>query len=183
MHIDRYERYWIIISAAVLGAFFASLVAGAFIFGIRLPSSPGDFVNPVGLSVTEFAEPGLRNMGDGQYTLHIVAHMWQFDLGSNETYADYFASQSSDPDFRYVSADAPNQVVRVPVGSEVTFIVTSQDVTHGFIIEHHNANIEVIPGHVGRQTVRFNRPGVFRMLCHEYCGQAHHSMHAMIVVE
>jgi cytochrome c oxidase subunit 2 len=122
-------------------------------------------------------------MGDGRYTLHMIAHMWQFEMGSDETYADYFATQSDDPNFQYVSADATNQVVRVPVGSVVEFIVTSQDVTHGFIIERHNANIEVIPGHVGRQTVRFDEPGEFRLLCHEYCGQAHQSMHAMIVVE
>lgn len=182
MHIDQYERYWIIIVAAVMGAFFAALLAGLLIFGVRLPSTPDSsyFVNPLALD-SEFGEPGLRNMGDGQYTAHIIAQMWTFDLGSDETYKAYF--EAKHPGTTYSGVDAGNQVIHVPVGSRVVFSITSRDVTHGFIVERHNANIEVVPGHIGQISVMFNEPGEFRILCHEYCGRAHHQMHALIVVE
>lgn len=166
MHIDKYERYWIIIVSAVMGAFFASLVAGTFIFGLRLPSStPGSFVNPLALSQTEFANPGLRQIGDDSYTLHMIAQMWRFNTGSEEKDAQ------------------GNDIVRVPVGSQVSFAIASSDVSHGFMVERHNANIQVIPGHIGRVTVRFNDPGEFKILCHEYCGRGHQLMHATIIVE
>lgn len=182
MHIDRYERYWIIIVAVVLGAFFASLLAGMLIYGVRLPSSPGaeNFVNPLALD-QEFGAPGLRDMGDNQYTAQIIAQMWYFDVGSKETYKDYF--ESKNPNSSYTGPDAGNQVIRVPQGATVHFVITSRDVTHGFIIEHHNANIEVVPGHIGRATVTFHQPGEFRILCHEYCGRGHQQMHLILVVE
>jgi cytochrome c oxidase subunit 2 len=182
MHIDRYERYWIIIVAAVLGAFFAALLAGMLIFGVRLPSSPGaeNFVNPLALD-QQFGAPGLRDMGDNHYTAHIIAQMWSFDVGSDETYKDYFESQN--PNIPYNGPDAGNQVIRVPQGATVNFEITSRDVTHGFLVERHNGNIEVVPGHIGRTTVKFRESGEFRILCHEYCGRAHQQMHVIVVVE
>lgn len=182
MHIDELERQWIIIVAAVLGVFFAAVLAGLLIFGVRLPSTPDTdyFVNPLALD-SEFGAPGLRDMGNNQYTAHIVAQMWTFNLGSDETYKTYFENKF--PGTTYSGVDGANQVIRVPLDSTVTFIITSRDVTHGFIIERQNANIEVVPGHIGQTTVKFDEPGEFRILCHEYCGQAHQQMHALIVVE
>jgi len=165
MHIDRLEKYWIVIVAAVLGAFFASLLAAMLVFGLRLPSLPAEFVNPLALSETRFASPGLRNMGDGNYELTLTSQMWRFNTGSSERDAD------------------GNDIIRVPRGSRVTFFVTSADVTHGLMVERHNLNIQVIPGHVGRGTIVFNEPGEYKILCHEYCGAGHHRMHATIIVE
>lgn len=165
MHVDRLERYWIIIVAVVLGAFFASLLAAMLVFGMRLPSAPGEFLNPLDLGGTRFAAPGLRDMGDGKYELTMTAQMWRFNTGSGEQDAD------------------GNDIVRIPRGAQVTFYITSVDVTHGFIIERHNANIQVVPGHTGRITVTFNQPGEFKILCHEYCGAGHQRMHATLIVE
>lgn len=167
MHIDRFERYWLVIASAVLGAFFAALIAGAVIFGVRLPSSPGDFINPMGLSLTEFANPGIYPSltEDNVYDAYIVARMWRFDIGSDE------------------KDELGNDIVRLPVGARVNINVTSADVTHGFLIERHNVNIQVIPGHIGRSTVVFREPGVYRLLCHEYCGRGHQQMHSMFIIE
>jgi hypothetical protein len=88
MHIDRLEKYWIVIVAAVLGAFFASLLAAMLVFGLRLPSLPAEFVNPLALSETRFASPGLRDMGDGNYELTLTSLMWRFNTGSSERDAD-----------------------------------------------------------------------------------------------
>jgi cytochrome c oxidase subunit II len=182
MHVDELERQWLIIVSAVMGAFFAALLAGMLIFGVRLPSSPGaeNFVNPLALD-SEFGAPGLRDMGDGRYTFQIIAQMWTFDLGSAETYKDYFDSVGRPEE--YTIQNQGNQVVRIPVGARVDFVITSRDVSHGFLIEHHNANIQVLPGHIGRMSVVFRNPGEYRILCHEYCGRAHQQMHALIVVE
>ncbi len=164
MHIDRYERQYLIAVAAVLGLFFAALVSSALVFGVRLPQPEG-YINPLTLNRTVFANPGMRNMGNGVYDVYIVARMWAFDAGSDE------------------KDERGQDVLRVPVGSTVNFYLTSADVTHGFIVERHNANIEVLPGHVGRSSTRFNEVGTFHIQCHEYCGRGHQNMYIKIIVE
>lgn len=168
MHIDKYERYFMIAAAGALGLFFAALLASTFIFGVRLPDA-GSFINPNRLDETAFAEPGIRDMGGGRYEAYILARMWVFETGSDE--------------YMEMEEGYSTPVVRFPLGSVVTFNITSRDVTHGFIIERHNANIEVIPGHVGTATVTFDQPGTYFAMCHEFCGLNHHSMHFAIIVE
>ncbi|MCA9910854.1 MAG: hypothetical protein KC519_19495, partial [Anaerolineae bacterium] len=72
LEIDRYERIYMILAAAMLGVFFAALIAGALIYGVRLPTASA-FINPILIDETEFANPGLRDMGDGNYEAYIVA--------------------------------------------------------------------------------------------------------------
>ncbi|MBN1965609.1 MAG: cytochrome c oxidase subunit II [Anaerolineae bacterium] len=153
MHVDEYEQYWIAAAVTVLGVFFAALLAGAVIFGVRLPDS-GARINPLLIDQSEFANPGLRDMGDNQYEAVMVAQMWAF---------------------------IPNEI-RVPVGAEITFTVTSRDVTHGFYVEYHNVNLELVPGIIAQGRAVFNQPGEYHILCHEYCGRGHQGMHAVIIV-
>lgn len=154
MHIDRLERTWILIVVATMSAFLAALVVGAVVFGVRLPE-PAGRVNPSELQNTQFNDPQLVHLGGNKYEVHILARTWAF---------------------------VPNEI-RVPAGSEVTFYVTSQDITHGFIIEHHNINLQLVPGHISRATGRFNTPGTYKIQCHEYCGRGHHLMNADLIVE
>jgi cytochrome c oxidase subunit II len=164
MHIDRLERYWLTAVAVMLGAFVAALVASVTIFGIRLPS-PVDRINPQALDQTEFAQPGVRNVGGNRYEVHIVAKMWNYDAGPEAG-----------------PAGAP-PTIKIPRGSQVTFYVTSRDIIHGFYIEEHAINLEVIPGQVARGAVNFGRAGTFRIICDQYCGVGHHTMYGQIVVE
>jgi cytochrome c oxidase subunit 2 len=154
MHIDQLERYWLIAVASVLGAFTAALFASVFVFGVTLPSPVGR-IDPTTVDEGQFSEPGLRHMGGNQYTAHITAEMWRF---------------------------APPEI-RVPVGAEVTFVMTSKDITHGIIIEEHDVNLMLLPGQIARATTTFNRPGTYRYICHEYCGPGHQNMLGQIVVE
>lgn len=153
MHIDKYEKYWIYAVSATLGVFMAALMVGAIVFGVRVPTPEG-FVNPNRLNQTRFANPGVVDMGNGEYEVTMIAQMWNF---------------------------VPNSI-EVPEGSTVTFYITSRDVTHGFMIEHHNANVEVLPGHVASVRVDFDTAGEYRIICHEYCGQGHAAMHMAINV-
>jgi cytochrome c oxidase subunit II len=76
----------------------------------------------------------------------------------------------------------PTQV-RVPAGSSVTFYLTSVDVQHGFQIERTNVNMMVLPGQVSKLTAKFDKPGTYNFICHEYCGVGHHTMFGQIIVE
>lgn len=74
----------------------------------------------------------------------------------------------------------------VAAGKPVEFRVTSIDVNHGFGIYDEAgklvAQTQAMPGYVNRLTYTFKTPGAYRVLCLEYCGLAHHTMTAEIVV-
>jgi cytochrome c oxidase subunit II len=69
---------------------------------------------------------------------------------------------------------------RLIAGTPVEFRVTSADVNHGFAIYGPDDRIivqtQAMPGFTNRLIYTFGRPGLYRVLCLEYCGLAHHSM-------
>jgi cytochrome c oxidase subunit 2 len=40
----------------------------------------------------------------------------------------------------------------------------------------------LLPGQLSRVTRRFDQPGEYPMMCHEYCGIGHHIMGGKIIV-
>lgn len=73
--------------------------------------------------------------------------------------------------------------ITVPVGAEVTFILTSKDVVHGISVPHTNVNTMVLPGYIQKITQTFHEADEYLMVCNEYCGVGHHMMTATITVE
>jgi cytochrome c oxidase subunit II len=88
------------------------------------------------------------------YEIHCIARMWAFEP----------------------------TVVRVPTGSTLDVYVVSEDVTHGMQIVGTNANMMVVPGAVANTEVHFRKPGIYTIVCHEYCGTGHQNMSARIEV-
>lgn len=72
------------------------------------------------------------------------------------------------------------------VGETVEFVVTSGDVNHGFGLYDDGDRMviqaQAMPGYQNRIRYTFDKPGIYRVLCLEYCGLAHHDMTAEIVV-
>lgn len=149
------ESAWILPSIAIPVGMIVALLLTTFLINVHLPGQSGH-VNPQQLNQTPpFDHPGLRAAGPGQYDLVMIAQTWQW---------------------------TPNQV-RVPAGSTVNFVVASRDVTHGLLIDNTDVNLMVLPGHISRATYRFNRPGDYPLVCHEYCGIGHQTMAGHITVE
>ncbi|MDH4037185.1 MAG: cytochrome C oxidase subunit II [Candidatus Krumholzibacteria bacterium] len=73
-------------------------------------------------------------------------------------------------------------LLEIPAGSTVDLYLTSIDVVHGFQIVGTNTNLMAVPGAVNGTQVTFDRPGEYRVICHEYCGVAHQTMYATIKV-
>lgn len=72
------------------------------------------------------------------------------------------------------------------VGQTAEFRVTSKDVNHGFALYDPQmqvvAEVQAMPGYINVLRYTFREPGVYRVLCLEYCGVAHHEMTADIKV-
>jgi cytochrome c oxidase subunit 2 len=155
--IDPYEKAWMVISIVVLTGIMIAVTVAGFAFGIQAPS-PQQRVDPN--TVTQsgpFSKPGLTDLGGGQYEVYMVgtASGWIWE---------------------------PKEI-RVPVGSRVTFYLTSKDVQHGFMLWNTNLNMMVLPGQVSKGTVTFEKPGEYTYLCHEYCGIGHQTMSGKVIVQ
>jgi len=88
------------------------------------------------------------------YELHYVARMWKFE---------------------------PENVT-VPAGSIVDIYLSAADVTHGLILLGTDLNLMAVPGVVNYARVKFDKPLVYQLLCHEYCGAGHDRMAAELHV-
>lgn len=101
-----------------------------------------------------YEEPKVTQIDEKMYQVYAVAQMWQFQ---------------------------PSQIY-IPVGSEVDFFLTSKDVVHGFNISEKNVNMMAVAGNINKTTVKFDKPGVYKITCHEYCGVGHQNMQAEVIV-
>lgn len=79
------------------------------------------------------------------------------------------------------------EAIELPVNELIEFRVTSMDVNHGFAIYDENERLitqtQAMPGYVNRLRYKFREPGMYNVLCLEYCGMAHHGMRASFVVK
>ena len=157
LHIDSIERNWILISMTLLVIFATAVTIAGFAMGIAVPA-PAERVDPNTIALDErFANPGLRELAPGKYEAYILAMAtkgWVFD---------------------------PKEIT-VPVGSTVTFYVTSTDVQHGFKLQDTNVNMQIVPGHISKLSHTFEKAGVYNFICTEYCGSAHAAMYGKVIV-
>ncbi len=144
------------ISAGILAIFFLAITLAGYASSYHVVGAY-ERIDPTKLYEpgSPFADPAVRELAPGKYEAYIRAQIWQF---------------------------TPNEI-HIPVGSQVTFYVTSQDVEHGFKVEETNVNMMILPGQISTLTTRFTKPGTYNFICHEYCGQLHHTMFGKIVVE
>jgi cytochrome c oxidase subunit 2 len=101
-----------------------------------------------------YEEPKVVKLDEKTYQVYGVASMWQFQ---------------------------PSEIY-IPKGSEVDFFLTSKDVVHGFNIAEKNVNMMAVYGNINKTTVKFDKPGIYYITCHEYCGVGHQNMQAQVIV-
>jgi cytochrome c oxidase subunit 2 len=155
VHVHRQERLWLTAGLAMLVLFAAVITTAAVVDGF-VPPSRIQSIDPTKVAQTPpFDHPGLRKIADGAYEAYYVARVFSFSPAE----------------------------IRVPVGSRVTFYVTSTDVEHGFSIPETGVNTMVTPGWVSSVSHTFKQRGTFLLVCNEYCGAGHHMMAAKVTVE
>ncbi len=72
--------------------------------------------------------------------------------------------------------------LHVPQGQTVVVYLNSQDVIHSFYVPDLRIKQDVVPGRTATLTFTADRPGVYDLLCAEYCGVDHSAMRGEIVV-
>ncbi|MFL5379864.1 MAG: cytochrome c oxidase subunit II [Myxococcales bacterium] len=105
-------------------------------------------------NVKPFSKGELIQVAPGRYEAHVVSKMFAFKPSP----------------------------LKVPKGSVVDFYLTSADVVHGFYIDGTDVNLMAIPNAVNYAQARFDAPGKYQVICHEFCGSGHHDMVGIIEV-
>jgi cytochrome c oxidase subunit 2 len=72
--------------------------------------------------------------------------------------------------------------VQIPLGRPISVVVTSGDVIHSFWIPNLAGKVDMIPGRINRLHFSAERPGVYRGVCTEFCGDQHARMAFDVVV-
>jgi len=70
--------------------------------------------------------------------------------------------------------------VEIPLGQQVEFRVTTEDVNHGLGIYDPDLNlvaqVQAMPNYTNKLVHTFEVPGTYQILCMEFCGISHHDM-------
>jgi cytochrome c oxidase subunit II len=155
MHVYRSEKIWLTFVLIMMVVFLATITTAAVVDGI-VPPSHIQAIDPTKVSQTPpFDNPGLHKVADGSYEAYYVARIFSF---------------------------TPQHLV-IPVGSHVTFYVTSADVEHGFSVPLTGVNTMVTPGWISTISHTFKTPGKYLLVCNEYCGSGHQLMAGDIEVK
>lgn len=155
MKMHRFEEIWLILAVIVIVGSMIITGYQGFAQGMGPPSHK-EQIDPENVdNIEPFNEPGVYEVGDNEYEVIMTLQAFSFN---------------------------PNDI-EVPVGAEVTFIMTSKDVIHGFQVAGTNLNAMVMPGHIQKISQTFDEPGEYLVLCNEYCGSGHQLMSATITVK
>jgi cytochrome c oxidase subunit 2 len=84
--------------------------------------------------------------------------------------------------FKYPDGRQEINEVRVPVGKPVKFVMTSQDVLHGFYLPSFRVMQDIVPGRYTYLWLQPLKEGKYDIFCTQYCGTGHSLMRATIVV-
>ena len=155
MNVHSYEKAWLIAALGLIVLFIATITYGSVGLGIAMVDDEAGTIAPDEIDDHEgFGDPGVKQVGEDEYEVHVVAFQFAYDPS----------------------------VVEVPEDSEVTFYVTSTDVIHSYSLAETNVNTMVIPGEIAEMTVEFDEPDEYGVVCNEYCGDQHHNMEGQVHV-
>src|SRR5699024_4719387 len=158
MNMHKYEKIWLFVGTGTLLVFLTVVGISAFYMGDQPPSCAVT-LNPDKVEEwPPFDEPGLKQIGDNEYQLSIVASAFSYDVGSDD------------------------KIVEITKGAKVHSNVTTKDVVHGFELAGTNVNMMLEPGYISTYTNTFKYAGTYTLVCNEYCGAGHHLMAATIEV-
>jgi cytochrome c oxidase subunit 2 len=155
MKVHSYEKAFLITGGILLVACIFALTYATLGMGVHLPGAHGRIDPEKVFETPPFDKPGVRQIGENAYEVVIIGQIWSFTPAE----------------------------IRVPVNADITFTGTSVDVIHGLHVERTRLNLMLIPGQIARNTIRFHEPGEYLLVCHEYCGLAHHTMSGKVIVE
>lgn len=106
-----------------------------------------------------------RAAPDEALRIEVIGHQWWWEVRY--------------PGNDFVTANEAH----IPVGEEVTFRVTTEDVIHSFWVPPLGGKVDMIPGQTNELVLEADRSGTYTGRCAEFCGLQHAKMSFVVVAE
>ncbi len=118
-------------------------------------------------------------IAEPEMTLKITGYQWYWGY-------EYPDQDGISFDARMVATEdlGPNQkrllstdnVVVLPIDTDISILVTSNDVIHAWAIPAFGVKIDTVPGRTNETWFRIEKPGIYYGQCSELCGKDHSFM-------
>lgn len=83
--------------------------------------------------------------------------------------------------FAYPEGGATAADLYVPAEQPIKLVMTSRDVIHSFYVPEFRLKQDVVPGRFTTMWFEARAPGVYPILCTEYCGTGHSTMRGRVI--
>lgn len=182
---DLDTLHYLVITVTMIGATVVALFAAYFLIRYRRRPAhegrpnPGANAHPplrleaamIGLLAVLFISFWV--IGFRQYNRMVVAPENALDV--------YVMGKQWMWKFAYPHGAASVATLYVPAGRPVRLIMTSRDVIHSFFVPDFRIKHDVVPGRYTSIWFEATQPGVYQILCTEYCGAEHSLMRGQVV--
>ncbi len=110
----------------------------------------------------------------------VTGYQWKWRYSYPKQHIAFFSSLSTpiaqienkEPKNRHYLLQVNHPLV-LPVGEKVRFLITSNDVIHGWWVPALGIQDDAIPGFIHEGWATITKPGVYRGQCAQLCGQGH----------
>lgn len=176
---DALRIYWLTVIMTVGGTLIFLVVTGLLLYAIFAPPSRREWLGtrrtiiygglafPV-ITLSALLPYGLIVMRDtdvpkpGALPIEVIGEQYWWRVR--------YLADGDRPEFA-----TANELV-IPVGRPITVSVTAADVIHSFWIPNFGGKIDMIPGRINSLNFTADRPGIYRGVCAEFCGDQHARM-------
>jgi cytochrome c oxidase subunit 2 len=85
--------------------------------------------------------------------------------------------------FQYANGRRDVDELHIPIGKKIKLTMISEDVIHSFFIPDFRIKQDLLPGKYTSVIIEAKTPGVYPLLCTQYCGVKHAGMLAQVYVD
>jgi cytochrome c oxidase subunit 2 len=139
----------------------------------------------------------IEDMGKVDLNIKVTGYQWKWEYEYLNHDVSFFStlSQESNVARQLNSGIDPNKVPNylldvdnvlvIPAGQKIRFLLTAQDVIHAWWVPAFGMKKDAIPGYVNEIWVQVDadKPGIYRGQCAELCGQDHGFMPIVVEVK
>lgn len=175
--------HYLVISCTMIGSGGVALVALYFIVRYRHSQRPEEtraersFTMPLSLEVGFIG--GLSFMFLAFWWIGVRQYM-EVREPPEESVEVYVVAKQWMWKFTYPEGNSTVSTLKVPAGVPIKLLMTSRDVIHSFFVPEFRVKQDVLPGRYTTMWFEIEEPGVYPVLCTEYCGDGHSVMRAEV---
>ncbi|TAL33701.1 MAG: cytochrome c oxidase subunit II [Alphaproteobacteria bacterium] len=115
---------------------------------------------------------------EAEMTLKVTGHQWYWeydypDHGGINFVSNLIEDDKIDPKKGQLRLLSTDNVVVLPVETNVRLLITAADVIHAWAVPSFGVKLDAVPGRLNETWVRIDKEGTFYGQCSELCGTRH----------